>query len=65
MNEEKMLYHVSGAPFVRYKTDTQRIMLDVLIALLPAFCVSVWQFGVQAIIRVVVSVASCVFFEWA
>ena len=65
MNEEKMLYHVSGAPFVRSKTDTQRIMLDVLIALLPAFCVSVWQFGVQAIIRVVVSVASCVFFEWA
>ena len=34
MNEEKMLYHVSGAPFVRSKTDTQRIMLDVLIAFL-------------------------------
>ena len=31
--EEKMLYHVSGAPFIRAKTDTQRIMLDVLIAL--------------------------------
>lgn len=63
--EEKMLYHVSGAPFVRAKTDTQRIMLDVLIALLPAFCVAVWQFGAAAIIRVAVSVAACVFFEWA
>jgi len=64
MNEEKMLYHVSGAPFVRAKTDTRRIMLDVLIALLPAFCVAAWQFGVAAIIRVAVSVVSCVFFEW-
>lgn len=63
--EEKMLYHVSGAPFVRAKTDTQRIMLDVLIALLPAFCVAVWQFGAAAIIRVAVSVVCCVFFEWA
>lgn len=65
MNEEKMLYHVSGAPFVRSKIDTQRIMLDVLIALLPAFCVSVWQFGMAAVIRVAVSVVCCVFFEWA
>lgn len=63
--EEKMLYHVSGAPFVRAKTDTQRIMLDVLIALLPAFCVAAWQFGAAAIIRVVLSVVCCVFFEWA
>jgi len=63
--EEKMLYKVSGAPFVRSKTDTQRIMLDVLIALLPAFCVAVWQFGAAAIVRVAVSVAACVFFEWA
>ncbi len=63
--EEKMLYHVSGAPFIRAKTDTQRIMLDVLIALLPAFCVAVWQFGATAIIRVAVSVIACVFFEFA
>ncbi|MCI9467740.1 MAG: RnfABCDGE type electron transport complex subunit D [Oscillospiraceae bacterium] len=63
--EEKMLYKVSGAPFVRAKTDTQRIMLDVLIALLPAFCVAAWQFGAAAIVRVIVSVVSCVFFEFA
>lgn len=62
--EEKKLYKVSGAPFIRSKTDTQRIMLDVLIALLPAFCVAVWQFGANAIIRVLVSVILCVFFEW-
>lgn len=63
--EEKKLYKVSGAPFIRSKTDTQRIMLDVLIALLPAFCVAVWQFGTAAIIRVLASVIFCVFFEWA
>lgn len=64
MNEEKMLYNVSGAPFVRAKTDTRRIMLDVLIALLPALCVAAYQFGAKAILLVAVSVASCVFFEW-
>ena len=62
---EKMLYNVSGAPFIRSKTDTTTIMRDVLIALVPALAVGVWQFGVKALLNVVISVVSCVFFEYA
>ena len=62
---EKMLYNVSGAPFIRSKTDTSTIMRDVLIALVPALAVGVWQFGLKALLNVVISVVSCVFFEFA
>ena len=62
---EKMLYNVSGAPFIRSKTDTTTIMRDVLIALVPALAVGVWQFGLKALLNVVISVVSCVFFEFA
>ena len=62
---EKMLYNVSGAPFIRSKTDTTTIMRDVLIALVPALAVAVWQFGLMALVNVLISVVSCVFFEYA
>jgi len=62
---EKMLYNVSGAPFIRSKTDTSTIMRDVLIALVPALAVGVWQFGLKALLNVAISVVSCVFFEYA
>ena len=61
---EKMLYNVSGAPFIRSKTDTSTIMRDVLIALLPALAVGVWQFGLKALLNVVISVVACVAFEY-
>ena len=39
-------------------------MLLVIIALLPAYAVSVWQFGWGALITTAISVAACVLFEW-
>jgi len=51
-------------PQVRAKTDTSRIMLDVIIALVPAMVVAVWQFGLKALLLIAVSVAACIFFEW-
>jgi electron transport complex protein RnfD len=39
-------------------------MYGVLLALVPAFLVSLYVFGLGALIVTVVSVASCVFFEW-
>ena len=39
-------------------------MLDVLIALCPALTVSVVYFGPRALLCVLASVASCLFFEW-
>jgi len=40
-------------------------MLDVLIALIPAFIASILIFGARAAIVTAVCIASCVFFEWA
>jgi electron transport complex protein RnfD len=43
--------------------NTTRIMLDVLIALIPAFIMSGLIFGSRAILLTIVCVASCVLFE--
>lgn len=55
---------VSPAPHVRQKTDTRSIMLDVIIAMLPAFVASVVIFGYRAAVVVSVCVISCVLFEY-
>ena len=60
---EKMLYNVSGAPFIRSKTDTTTIMRDVLIALAPALIGSVYFFGPRALTVTLVSVLACFLFE--
>lgn len=55
---------VSGTPHVRSKDSIQGIMRDVLIALLPATVVGIYYFGINALITVVISVVSAVFFEY-
>ena len=50
---------------MRTDVNTGRLMGRVICALLPAVAVSVWQFGLQALLLIAVSVASAVFFEWA
>jgi len=50
---------------MRGKITTQRIMLDVIIALVPAMLVAIINFGVRGTSVIAVSVISCVFFEWA
>ena len=64
MTTKEYTFDASYQPQVRTNTDTSRIMLDVIIALVPALAVGVWQFGIKALILTAVSVASCVFFEW-
>ena len=64
MITKEYTFDASYQPQVRTNTDTARIMLDVIIALVPAMAVGVWQFGIKALILIAVSVASCVFFEW-
>ena len=58
------LYHVSANPHVRDKASTHSIMLDVIIALLPATLFGFWNFGVKAIINTVICVAVCVLAEY-
>ena len=55
---------VSPSPHIRSGATTSRIMLDVLIALVPAFIASVLIFGPRAALVTAVCVAACVFFEW-
>ena len=55
---------VASAPHVCAPANTASIMRDVLIALVPALAVSVYVFGVRALILAVSCVVFCVFFEW-
>ena len=54
----------SSNPHIRNGEDTRGLMLDVVIALMPALLFGVWHFGIRVAIAAVVSVASAVFFEW-
>ena len=53
------------SPHIHDKTSTQRIMLDVVIALLPASIAGIGLFGLRALLIELLCVAACVFFEWA
>lgn len=64
MIQKEYTFDASYQPQVRTKTDTSRIMLDVIIGLVPAMIVAVWQFGFKALALIAVSVAASVFFEW-
>ena len=55
---------VSSSPHIRTKTTTQKIMLDVLIALLPATVAGVVLFGWKALAIVGVCVAGAVLSEF-
>ncbi len=63
MNEERKLI-VSSSPHIRTPRGTQAIMLDVIIALMPAMVAAVIFFGVKALVVTAVSVVSCVVFEF-
>jgi electron transport complex protein RnfD len=56
---------VSPAPHAHSRDTTRHLMRDVIIALLPAFVVSVYFFGGGALRVAAVSVISCVALEWA
>ena len=55
---------VSPAPHVHSGDSVRKNMLWVIVALLPAYAVSVAAFGWGALITTAISVAACVLFEW-
>ncbi|MCQ2418984.1 MAG: RnfABCDGE type electron transport complex subunit D [Clostridia bacterium] len=63
MSEVKTL-SVSSSPHIRGKRTTRNIMLDVILALVPALVGGVVFFGWRALVLTLVSCAACVFFEW-
>ena len=54
----------SAAPHVHSGDSVQKNMLLVILALLPAFAVSIVAFGWGALITTVISIAACVLTEW-
>lgn len=57
-------FKISSSPHVRDGKTTSGIMLDVIIALLPASVFGVYNFGIKAFILIITCVVSCMFFEW-
>ena len=58
------LKHVSTSPHIRSSMSTQKIMLYVILALLPATCFGIWNFGPGALVLVIVCIATCVLSEF-
>ena len=58
------LMKVSSNPHIRAAITTNKIMLSVIIALLPTTIFGVVNFGTNALILVLATVASAVFAEW-
>ena len=54
----------SSSPHIRSVENTRSIMLDVIIAMLPALFWAIYNFGFKALLSVVVSVVACLFWEW-
>ena len=61
--EKKLI--ISLSPLVHGGDSVKKNMYGVLIALIPAFLVSLYFFGLGALIVTATSVAACLFFEWA
>jgi len=55
---------VASSPHIRGDFRTSRIMLDVVIALIPALAVGVYRFGPQALLVVLTTAAAAVAAEW-
>ena len=55
---------VASSPHIRGNFRTNRIMLDVVLALMPAFAVGVWKLGVRALLVALVSIGCAVAAEW-
>ncbi len=55
---------ISASPHVHSDRTSKKIMYDVVIALIPAFLVSLYVFGIGALVVTSVAVISCLLFEY-
>ena len=61
---KKLNLIATSSPHIRGSETTRSIMLDVIIAMLPALAVACFNFGMRSLLLTGVSVIGCVFFEW-
>ena len=52
------------APHIRTSETVESVMYDVVIALIPAFAVALWAFGIRALILTAVSILTCIVTEY-
>ena len=64
MDTAKNILTVSPSPHIHSGESTKKIMYGVLYALIPAFLVSVYAFGIDALIITLTAVVSCLIFEF-
>ena len=57
-------FNISSSPHIRSKVTTSNIMLMVIIALLPATAFGVYNFGLSALLVVVITTAAAVLTEY-
>ena len=55
---------VSASPHFRAADTTTKIMLDVIIALIPACLAGIYFFGLRALVVILTAIASCVLSEY-
>lgn len=58
------MYNVSASPHIRSGVTTQKIMIDVAVALVPAGAVGIYRFGVKALVLMLVCIAGCILTEY-
>jgi electron transport complex protein RnfD len=58
------LLNISPSPHTHGRETTKKLMYGVVLALMPAFFISVFYFGIGAVIVTATSVASCIIFEY-
>lgn len=55
---------ISGSPHIHDRSTVPDIMWGVVYALIPAFLVSIWYFGLNALILTLIAAAACMLFEF-
>lgn len=55
---------VASSPHIRGDFRSSRIMLDVMLALMPALMVGIWMHGIRSLSVTCVAIGSCVLLEW-
>ena len=58
------LLHVSASPHIKDRVTTSSIMLDVIIALIPATLFGIIQFKINALLIIVTTITTCVLAEY-
>ena len=57
-------YLIEPAPHIKSKITTQKIMLHVIIAMMPAVIASTVIYGLRALLMIVICSTACVLSEW-